>query len=61
MSKHAMAYEGRSKKGKVKTARKASVVVRKLNAWKRQAWNALGAVGCAVVVWWLIQMAMGGG
>jgi len=63
MRKHEMMFEGKGsrKRKAVKTTKKGSVVVRKLNSWKRQAWNLLGAVGCLAVAWWLIQMAMGGG
>lgn len=53
---------GRGKKRKVvKTTKKRSGFNRWLRVRKRQAWNLLGLIGCAAVVWWLIQLVTGGG
>jgi len=64
MSKHEMTFERGGRKAKkkaVKTTKKSSPLSRQVKSVKRQAQNALGIVGGVVVVWWLIQLATGGG
>jgi len=63
MNRHAMTIErggGKRKKSKVKTTKKGSVVNRKLNALKRQAWNVLGGVGLITIVGAIVYLITGG-
>lgn len=58
MTKHEMTYEGKGKKGKVKTTKKSSVVHRKVRAVKRQVMNVMAIVGIIVVAIWMFQFVV---
>lgn len=62
---HVMLYEVKGRKaGKrktVKAGKKSSALGRQWRSVKRQAWNVLGAIGCIVVIVWMIQFVMSGG